>query len=286
MPEITPFLDYFNLHETIKACVEGMTQKQEHIKPLHRHFAMRLVVEGGFLPSEITPHPPFRLERRGKENLLLWDEAAGSKSEGTVIGGVKTKQIDVVVTKPSVGPVMALSFKGTQNAFRNLTNRMEEAVGDCTNIHLRYPSLVYGFYHVILANRSNQIGRHRLVRDERDVSIGDDGSLVSQVSRYILAIEALSGRNRQLDEPSAYEAIAIHMVESDPTILGQPFEWIAQGETRLHRRHFLEKLFRIYDFRYPFMAENSLRRDALSGVQNLLSLAIWKTKHSCRSKTC
>jgi hypothetical protein len=132
---------------------------------------------------------------------------------------------------------------------------MEEAVGDCTNIHLRYPSLVYGFYHVILANRSNQIGLHRLVRDEKDVSIGDDGSLVSQVSRYILAIEALSGRNRQLDEPSAYEAIAIHMVESSPSILGQPFEWIAEGETRLHRGHFLEKLFRIYHFRYPFMAE-------------------------------
>jgi hypothetical protein len=34
------------------------TQSQTHIKPLHRHIAMRLVCEGGFLPEEVTPRPP------------------------------------------------------------------------------------------------------------------------------------------------------------------------------------------------------------------------------------
>jgi hypothetical protein len=35
-----------------------ITQSQEHIKPTHRYLAMRLVLEGGFDPDEITPHPP------------------------------------------------------------------------------------------------------------------------------------------------------------------------------------------------------------------------------------
>ena len=109
MPEIISFLEYLNLHDALKACVEGTTQSQAHIKPLHRHFSMRLVIEGGFMPDDITPCPPFNYtyDRRKKESLLLWDETRGSKSERTVIGGVKTKQIDIVVTKPSLGPVMA-----------------------------------------------------------------------------------------------------------------------------------------------------------------------------------
>src|SRR5437773_3159741 len=115
-----PFIEYLNLTAARRACVEGITQSSEHIKPLHRYFAMRLVLEGGFLPDEVTPHPPFRCE---KNHRLVLDESIGSKSEQTVIGGVKTKQIDVVVSKHNIGPVLALSFKATQNAFRNLTNR-------------------------------------------------------------------------------------------------------------------------------------------------------------------
>ena len=280
MPEIISFLEYLNLHDAIKACVEGTTQSQAHIKPLHRHFAMRLVIEGGFMPREITPCPPFTHERRKKENLLLWNEAMGSKSERTVIGGVKTKQIDIVVTKPSLGPVLALSFKATQNAFRNLTNRMEEAVGDCTNIHLRYPSLVYGFYHAIVASRSAQIGLHRFVRSNNDVSVGNDDLVVSQVLRYIRAIEALSDRSSQWADPSGYEAIAVHMVESDPLIVGKSFAWTEEAESRLNRERFLEKLLRIYDFRYPFMAESmpETRRVEWSPRSPLFEHIVEKTK--------
>ena len=79
--------------------------------------------------------------------------SAGSRGERTILGGLKTKDVDVVVAKHGIGPVMAVSMKGTLNAFRNLTNRMEEAVGDCTNLHISYPALVYGFLQVMRANR-------------------------------------------------------------------------------------------------------------------------------------
>ena len=215
---------------------------------------MRLVLEGGFLPDEITPHPPFEYELKGGKHYLTLDESVGSRSERTVIGGVRSKQIDVVVTKPSIGPVLAVSFKGTQKAFRNLTNRMEEAVGDCTNIHLAYPSLVYGFYHIILANRPSQIGKHRLVGDQNDVSVSNTGDIEPQVQRYLLAIQALSGRKTQWEDPSSYEAVALHFVESSADRISETFGAIPD-DSLLHRDLFFGKLLETYDVRYPYMAE-------------------------------
>lgn len=41
-----------------------------------------------------------------------------------MLGGLKTN-VDVVVNKPGLDPVLAVSCKGMTGAFRNLTNRME-----------------------------------------------------------------------------------------------------------------------------------------------------------------
>ncbi|MGA2657409.1 MAG: hypothetical protein ABSH34_07795 [Verrucomicrobiota bacterium] len=71
------------------------TQGQRHIKPLHQHIAIRLVIEGGFHPEEITPHPPLLVETRGCRNRLVFDQRAQRENEQTVLGGLKTKDIDV-----------------------------------------------------------------------------------------------------------------------------------------------------------------------------------------------
>ncbi|MCR6659933.1 MAG: hypothetical protein NVV72_11545 [Asticcacaulis sp.] len=39
-------------------------------------------------------------------------------------------------------------------AFRNLTNRMEETIGECTNLHITYPAMVVGYFVVLRANRT------------------------------------------------------------------------------------------------------------------------------------
>ena len=122
----------------------GATQSQAHIKPLHWYVACRLVIEGEFMPEEITPRPPFNVEKRLGWRLS-YDPAVAEGGERTVLGGLKTKNVDVVVTKEGIGPVMAVSCKGAIGAFRNLTNRMEEAVGDCTNLHITYPAMATGF---------------------------------------------------------------------------------------------------------------------------------------------
>ena len=145
---------WVTLGEAIRTFVSGKhtTQTARHIKPLHWHIACRLVLEGGFHPDDVTPRPPFSVKKTRSGHRLIHDPETGKGSERTLLGGLKTKNVDVVVTRNGIGPVIAISMKGTLNAFRNLTNRMEEAVGDCTNLHISYPALVYGFLHVLKAN--------------------------------------------------------------------------------------------------------------------------------------
>ena len=165
----------------------GRTQSQAHIRPLHWYAACRLVVEGGFQPDEIVPRPPFVVEEGGGGPLLRHVPESGGTGEQTLLGGLKTKDMDVTVTRSGIGPCLAVSIKGTLNAFRNLTNRMEEAVGDCTNLHIAYPNLVYAFLHVLRANREGP--RHadeaHIVQSDpvgnvapNDISIRGDGAVV------------------------------------------------------------------------------------------------------------
>src|SRR5439155_20957487 len=110
---------------------------------------------GRFWHAPTVPVRPSRVESPGsgrtRRYMLTHDPSTGGTGEQTILGGVKTKQVDVTVSKAGIGPCIAVSVKGTANAFRNLTNRMEEAIGDCTNLHISYPNLVYGFLHVIKA---------------------------------------------------------------------------------------------------------------------------------------
>ena len=181
-----------SLHSALRSFAEASaTQSQEHIKPLHWHIAERLVVEGGFAPEDVTPRPPLRVEPLGAGRdcryRLIYDAAVAQPGEQIVLGGLKTKLVDVVVSRREIGPCLAVSVKGSLNAFRNLTNRMEEAAGDCTNIHLVYPAMVYGFLHIIKANREQDVD------SRNDVAIHASGAIVAGIARYHDAMARLSG---------------------------------------------------------------------------------------------
>jgi len=45
------------------------TQSAGHIKPLHWYVACRLVLEGGFHPEHIKPHPPFKVRASKRYGL-------------------------------------------------------------------------------------------------------------------------------------------------------------------------------------------------------------------------
>jgi hypothetical protein len=142
------------------ATYRGKTQSAQHIKPLHWYIASRLVIEGGFPPEDITPRPPFRVEEKGPKGkrryLLHHDSSCALAGEQVVLGGLKTKNVDVVVNRHPVGPVMAVSCKGATKAFRNLTNRMEETIGECTNLHITYPAMVIGYFAILRARKTRR----------------------------------------------------------------------------------------------------------------------------------
>lgn len=226
------------------------TQSQNIVKPIHWYIACRLVIEGGFCPDEIKPHPPFRTVRKGARHLLRFDPNAASGSEATVLGGLKTKGVDVVAEKPGIGPVIAISCKTTGSAFRNLTNRMEEAVGECTNLHMTYAALVIGYFSVFRAHRA---GSDPALADN-DVAILKDGSPVDGIVRYHEAFRQLEGRADLRDAISKYEAVSLALVETSGPDTGKLLDTFPPKESPLRFEKFFESIYRRYDERFVFAA--------------------------------
>lgn len=243
------------------AVYDGPTQSQQHIKPLHWYVTCRLVLEGGFLPDEIKPRPPFRVIRRSGRHLLHYDPECATGAEATVLGGLKTKNVDVVVSKEGIGPVLAISCKGMTGAFRNLTNRMEETVGDCTNLHITYPALVLGYLFVVRANRSGA-DEHDEVAEQRprrrmtanDIAIGPDGSPVETIVRFHSALCSLTGRSGIRDDVSRYEAVSLAMIDVRNGQAGQPLKMFPPQDSPLYIERFFDVLYLRYDERYVYGA--------------------------------
>ena len=252
---------WVNLREALAhfGSFAGSTQSQHHIKPLHWYVACRLVVEGGFHPDDVTPRPPFRVVVRKGITHLEFDPSAASGAETVVLGGLKTKKVDVVVKKNSLGPVVAVSCKGMTGAFRNLTNRMEETIGECTNLHITYPAMVFGFMFVLRANRmaaeeavvavSEGAAPARTIL-KNDVSVSKDGGPVESVVRFYSALRQLAGRDGIREDPSRYEAVALGMVEANGDVLSE----FPPPESPLRLEGFFRTLYAQYDQRFVFSA--------------------------------
>jgi hypothetical protein len=179
---------------------------------------------------------------------LEYDEAAARPGELTVLGGLKTKDVDVVVSTQHIGPCLAVSVKGTFNAFRNLTNRMEEAAGDCTNLHIAYPALVYGFLHVMRANRRVDVA------SPNDVAIEEDGSVVQPIQRYHDAMARLTNRADLRNDISRYEAVAIALVHPRGENVAEVVGDFPLVTSPLALERFFEKLYQAYDLRFVYTA--------------------------------
>jgi len=215
------------------------------------HLGAKLVVEGGFDPLLVSPRPPLRVERRGSgqssASTLVVDLSARQEAERILLGGLKTKEVDVVVDIPGVGPCLAISVKGTLSAFRNLTNRMEEAVGDCTNLHIVYPALVYGFMHVLRANLADRSAA------SNDVGLMASGE-PSGISRYHDILMRLTGRSSVRNDASRYEAIAMGLVDTKGARKGTLLSGYPPTESPLRFEKFFPTLLAAYDSRFVYSA--------------------------------
>ena len=248
----------------------GKTQSASHIKPLHWYVASRLVVEGGFDPDDVVPRPPFRVERRsGRAPVLHYDPALGRGGERTILGGLKTKNVDVVVTREGIGPVLAVSCKGVTGAFRNLTNRMEETIGECTNLHITYPALVLGYLVLLRANRLVEVSLDDAAAEvagdayasegartlgANDIAMTEGGAPVAGIIRFHNALRELIGRRGIRDEVSRYEAIGFGLVEMHGPERNGLLDSFPPADSALNLAGFFDTLYARYDERFVVSA--------------------------------
>ncbi len=200
--------------------------------------------------------------------MIEYAPQLGGSGEQTILGGLRTKQVDVVITKPGIGPVVAISMKGTQKAFRNLTNRLEEAGGDCTNLHITYPALVYGYWGVIRANRPGRVppGACESLRSEdgmmrrSDMAVKEDGEPQPCIVRYHQALSGLTARNGIRDDVSRYEAVALTLVNADENDLGAIVAHYPTPDSPLRFERFLHTIYTQYDLRFVYQAPELVSR--------------------------
>lgn len=256
------------------------TQSAGHIRPLHWYVTCRLVLEGGFDPDDVKPRPPFTIgSKRAGLPLLNFDARSARGGEATVLGGLKTKNVDVVVTRRGIGPVLAVSCKGTTGAFRNLTNRMEELIGDCTNLHISYPTLVLGYLHLLRANRRvGEIvdviepgdGEDPQSADDRDFPEDDNakrrelsdndmafdakGNVTSGIKRFEIAVSRLAGRSGIRDDMTRYESIGLGLIEAEQSRLGEIVANYPELSSGLNIDGFFDRLYAQYDERFIYGA--------------------------------
>ena len=159
-----------------------------------------LTYMSGVAPNlELEPRPPLRVDDAGDQPQIVYDPSETTRSEATILGGLKTKNVDIVVTKNGIGPVLAVSCKGMTGAVRNLTNRLEETIGECTNIHIGFPTLVFGYLFLMRANREGD------GMATADVMVDTDGRPVEGVVRFHHALSAIS--NERLESPNALDLL-------------------------------------------------------------------------------
>lgn len=247
------------------------TQSARHIKPLHYYVACRLVVEGGFHPDDITPRPPFTVREQRGERILIHAPETSEGGEATILGGLKTKNVDVVVSKGGIGPTIAISCKGMTGALRNLTNRMEETIGEVTNLHITYPALVFGYLFLVRANRMIEIAAEdaadvasndalaaaatSTTMAHNDVVLQQDGSPVESLLRFDYALRGMTGRSSIRNDVSRYEAVALGLIDTaDTTTPGRILPDFPPADSPIRLERFFATLYARYDERFVFAA--------------------------------
>jgi hypothetical protein len=230
----------------VQLCRVVGTQSSEHIKPINAYCAARLVIEGGIPPEWVRPRPPLLSKRINNAVYELeYSGAAEDKGERRVLGGIKYKNVDVTAVVNGLGPAIGVSTKSTGNAFRNLTNRMEEALGECTNVHLMYPGFVFGFLHLIKFSKESEVG------NPQDASFSEDDEPLPSIARYHEVLVALSGRNTITEPGMRYESVGLLVYRCR----GKQAEiWpnYPLPDSPVHFSRFFQRLYDLYDLRFGY----------------------------------
>lgn len=250
-------LDAFQvtLAESKGARRKASTRSSQHVLPIHR-FLARELVGLGFPVDWVAPDPSRTdgkywtqgarrvLEPLSRSRLVQRDpdlralvEKTGEKSRKAKrqpFGAYHAKEVDVSAALDETGPLVVISVKApVSSVAKNAVNRYEEAIGDATNLHTRFPMLVFGFLMVLPK-----------VPELYDPVSGPTSAL----TRLEGLIAATSNRRNITDPSGAYEAAAVAVIDYDtdpPNLLAD-----APGPTSgLRIDDFLDRIMKIYEER-------------------------------------
>jgi hypothetical protein len=239
-----PPLPAFKLQDALDGlCGNVVVQSGGHVKPIHSHVANRLVLEGGFRPEWSWPGPPLESKQITLERFTLSHRAEAARSgELEIVGGMRCKDVDVTIASPSTGPVVGVSIKTTGNAFRNLTNRAEEAPGDAANLHMMYPGFVFGFLHFIKYAELGSVAKE-------DASFDREGNPLRWIVRFHNMLVALLGRAYIYDPMMKFESVGLLIYKNDAG-KGTLLRNYPPPTSPLHYSHFYNRLYATYDIRF------------------------------------
>lgn len=238
-------------------------QPGQLVNSLRRYVANRLVIEGGFDPDWVWPRPPITVDRDRDGLLLSHDPEAANADRLTLPGALNAAKPDVTVTIPTIGPVLALSLEGmesvavTRDRVPELTGGLERIAGACVNLHMIYPALVYGFWHVLGASQVQDLVAGAVPDPVGDPGYHGDhartrtGELAVELRRYCDALARLSERGDIRDDPSRYESCALTLVEQGGGLQqGIPNPDYPPSGSLLDYNRMFWRLYAVYDHRF------------------------------------
>lgn len=122
---------------------------------------------------------------------------------------------------------------------------MEEALGECTNVHLMYPGFVFGFLHFIKFSKQSEVG------NPQDASFGEDDNPLAAITRYHEVLVALSGRNSITDPGMRYESVGllVYRCRGDQAEIWPHYP---HPDSPVHFSRFFRRLYELYDLRFAY----------------------------------
>ena len=160
------------------------------IKKFHE-YCERELQRAGLPPS------PIKVRRKARISFNL------SRSV-RILGGYVDKEVDVSLQSNTSGPLLGISVKSQMSSIAsNMKNRFEEYVGDATNLHTRFPLLVFGFLMIVPYPVYDASGT------AKEEIIDSNGNPTDVAQRIKGMLQGVSGRDDSASLPGTYEAVAL-----------------------------------------------------------------------------
>lgn len=164
-----------------------------------------------------------------------------------ILGGYVDKEVDISLQSDTSGPLLAASVKSQMSSIAaNMKNRFEEYLADATNLHSRFPMLVFGFLMIVPYAVYDANGN--IVEEVIDSS----GQPTALAQRLKGLLQGVTGRSEPTSLPGAYEEATLLVLNftAAPVPVHPTFP---EPTSNLRIEDFFDRLMRCYRQRNPYL---------------------------------